>query len=162
MKVLGLITIVMLLLFFTACQKKETAAEPEKAPEKEWVMAMVTNQSGLGDQAFNDATWAGFELAEKELGITKKVLESREQAQYVPNLSALADQKVDLVVGVGFMIKDLLFRCCLQAGWQLSGEGREMHWLRSLPERLCPRGCYFYLIQRRYYFAGSSKYFDHI
>ncbi len=106
LKVVGLITIVLLLMSFTACQKKEAAAEPEKAPEKEWVMAMVTNQSGLGDQAFNDATWAGFELAEKELGITKKVLESREQAQYVPNLSALADQKVDLVVGVGFMIKD--------------------------------------------------------
>lgn len=102
LKAVGLITIVMLLLSFTACQKKEAAAEPEK----EWVMAMVTNQSGLGDQAFNDATWAGFEVAEKELGITKKVLESREQAQYVPNLSALADQKVDLVVGVGFMIKD--------------------------------------------------------
>jgi len=80
----------------------QKASEAAKKP----VMAMVTNQSGLGDQAFNDATWAGFILAQEKLGIEPKVLESREQAQYVPNLSILADQKSDLVVGVGFMIKD--------------------------------------------------------
>ncbi len=39
------------------------------------------NQSGLGDQAFNDATWAGFVLAHKKLGIDPKVLESHEQSQ---------------------------------------------------------------------------------
>jgi len=68
--------------------------------------AMVTNQSGLGDQSFNDTTYAGLVKAEQDFGIRKKVVESREQAQYVPNLSALAEEKCDLVIGVGFMIKD--------------------------------------------------------
>lgn len=87
--------------------KATTGTEEKQEPaKKEWVMAMVTNQSGLGDQAFNDATWAGFVMSKEKLGITPKVLEAREQAQYVPNLSTLADQKCDLVVGVGFMIKD--------------------------------------------------------
>jgi basic membrane protein A len=89
---------VIFLLAGGALQESEAAKKP--------VMAMVTNQSGLGDQAFNDATWAGFILAQEKLGIEPKVLESREQAQYVPNLSILADQNCDLVVGVGFMIKD--------------------------------------------------------
>ena len=76
--------------------------------EKQLVMTMVTNQSGLGDQAFNDAAWAGLIMAEEKLGIEKKVLESREQAQYVPNFSTLAEQKVDLIIAVGFMMKDAL------------------------------------------------------
>ena len=81
-------------------------AQQESVAADKPIMAMVTNQSGLGDQAFNDATWAGFLLAQEKLGIEPKVLEAREQAQYVPNLSILADQQSDLVVGVGFMIKD--------------------------------------------------------
>jgi len=99
-----MIICVLLASTLLGCKKKEAEKPAEEV--KPMVMAMVTNQSGLGDQAFNDATWAGFVLAQEKLGITPKVLESREQAQYVPNLSALADQKCDLVVGVGFMIKD--------------------------------------------------------
>jgi len=83
--------------------ESDTAAEPA---EKKLVMAMVTNQSGLGDQSFNDAAWEGLGQAEAKYGIERKVLESREQAQYVPNLSTLAEQGASLVVGVGFMIKD--------------------------------------------------------
>jgi basic membrane protein A len=80
--------------------KEEAAAQPKL------VMAMVTNQSGLGDQSFNDAAWEGLAQAEKKYGVERKVLESREQAQYVPNLSTLAEQKASLIIGVGFMIKD--------------------------------------------------------
>ena len=82
-------------------QEKQEVQEAEKL-----VMAMVTNQSGLGDQSFNDAAWEGLGMAEEKLGIERKVLESREQAQYVPNLSTLAEQKASLICGVGFMIKD--------------------------------------------------------
>lgn len=96
------------LLVFMSCGEKESevaVAEPEPVKEK-LVMAMVTNQSGLGDQSFNDAAWEGLGQAEKKYGIERKVLESREQAQYVPNLSTLAEQGASLIVGVGFMIKD--------------------------------------------------------
>ena len=74
--------------------------------EQKLVMAMVTNQSGLGDQSFNDAAWEGLGMAEQKLGIERKVLEAREQAQYVPNLSTLAEQNAAVIFGVGFMIKD--------------------------------------------------------
>ncbi len=92
----------------SGCNKsvpEEAAAAPAPVAEK-LVMAMVTNQSGLGDQSFNDAAWEGLGQAEIKYGIERKVLESREQAQYVPNLSTLAEQGASLVVGVGFMIKD--------------------------------------------------------
>ena len=100
--VVSILIVISVSVSFLLVGGAQKASEAAKKP----VMAMVTNQSGLGDQAFNDATWAGFILAQEKLGIEPKVLESREQAQYVPNLSILADQRSDLVVGVGFMIKD--------------------------------------------------------
>jgi basic membrane protein A len=68
--------------------------------------AMVTDQAGLGDQAFNDATWEGFTALNEDFGVQVKVVETNEQAQYVPNLSTLAEQGEDLIVGVGFLLKD--------------------------------------------------------
>ena len=100
--VVSILMVISMSISFLLLGGSRKASEAADKP----VMAMVTNQSGLGDQSFNDATWAGFLLAQEKLGIEPKVLESREQAQYVPNLSILADQNCDLVVGVGFMIKD--------------------------------------------------------
>ena len=68
--------------------------------------AMVTDQAGLGDQAFNDATWEGFTALNEDFGVQIKVVETNEQAQYVPNLSTLAEQEETLIVGVGFLLKD--------------------------------------------------------
>ncbi|MFA5853391.1 MAG: BMP family ABC transporter substrate-binding protein [Spirochaetales bacterium] len=93
--------VIALVLLFALVAGNLWAADPKKM-----VMAMVTNQSGLGDQSFNDAAWEGLAQAVAKYGIERKVLESREQAQYVPNLSTLAEQKASLIIGVGFMIKD--------------------------------------------------------
>ena len=40
------------------------------------------------------------------MALQVKVVETNEQAQYVPNLSTLAEQDEDLIVGVGFLLKD--------------------------------------------------------
>ncbi len=85
-----------------------TKAAPTAVPAKKLTFAMVTDQSGLGDQAFNDATWSGFQALKKDYGVNIKVVESSEQAQYVPNLSTLAEQHADLIVGVGFLMKDAM------------------------------------------------------
>lgn len=103
--------LLVLLIMMTATSlwaggNKESGKKAADGAEKKLVMAMVTNQSGLGDQSFNDAAWEGLGEAERKYGIERKVLESREQAQYVPNLSTLAEQGASLVIGVGFMIKD--------------------------------------------------------
>ncbi len=101
-KTVGMIFLIMIIAVNVwAGGDKEEAQVEEKL-----VMAMVTNQSGLGDQSFNDAAWEGLGMAEEKYGIERKVLEAREQAQYVPNLSTLAEQGASLIIGVGFMIKD--------------------------------------------------------
>jgi len=69
---------------------------------------MVTDQSGLGDQGFNDIAWEGLQRAANELNGEARVIESTEQAQYVPNLTRLALDDVDLVMGVGFLLVDAM------------------------------------------------------
>ncbi|HEY7036849.1 MAG TPA: BMP family ABC transporter substrate-binding protein [Thermomicrobiales bacterium] len=71
------------------------------------VITMVTDTAGLGDQSFNDLANKGGTDAAKEFGFTWKVIESADAAQYVPNLTAGAEQGV-LTVGVGALITDAI------------------------------------------------------
>ncbi len=84
----------------------EGAVQPSTQMVTDLSMAMVTDEAGLGDQGFNDAAWSGMERAKEDFGADIKVVELREQAQYVPNFSTLAEQGEDLVVGVGFLLLD--------------------------------------------------------
>ncbi|MEN9225726.1 MAG: BMP family ABC transporter substrate-binding protein [Thermostichus sp. DRC_bins_24] len=78
-----------------------------QAPTGAITVTMVTDQAGLGDQGFNDLAWAGLQKAAAELGVEAKFIESREFAQYVPNLSAAA-RTSELTVGVGFLLTDAI------------------------------------------------------
>lgn len=88
----------------------ETAPDPSttgsEAPTADYLWVMVTDQAGLGDQGFNDLAFAGLERAAAELGGETQVIESNEQAQYVPNLQQAVDSGADMIVGVGFLISD--------------------------------------------------------
>jgi basic membrane protein A and related proteins len=80
-----------------------TAAAPAKKSIK---VGLVTDIGGLNDRSFNTLANKGLEDAKSQLGVTGRVLTSKSNADYVPNLSTLAQQKYDLVVGVGFLMAD--------------------------------------------------------
>ncbi|HWI72576.1 MAG TPA: BMP family ABC transporter substrate-binding protein [Baekduia sp.] len=80
-----------------------TAAAPAKKSIK---VGLVTDIGGLNDRSFNALANKGLEDAKSQLGITGRVLTSKSNADYVPNLSTLAQQKYDLVIGVGFLMAD--------------------------------------------------------
>ena len=88
--------------------------EPEDDPTEEvmedaYTWAMVTDQHGLGDQGFNDLAFAGMNRITDAHGGEIKVVESTEQAQYVPNFSQLAETgDVDLIAGIGFLLIDVM------------------------------------------------------
>ena len=69
-------------------------------------VGLVTDIGGLNDRSFNQLANAGLEQAEKDLGVEGRVLTSKANSDYVPNLSTLAQQKYDLVIGVGFLMAD--------------------------------------------------------
>src|SRR5947209_2314995 len=70
--------------------------------------AVVTDVGGIGDKSFNMMAWKGLQRAGKELGFDVKLAESRERADYEPNLRRLAGQDADVVVAVGFALRDAL------------------------------------------------------
>jgi basic membrane protein A len=74
--------------------------------EKKIRVAMVTDIGGLNDRGFNALAYKGLQQAKSELGADIRVVTSKSNADYVPNLSSLARQKYDLVIAVGFLMGD--------------------------------------------------------
>ena len=70
-------------------------------------VTMVTDTAGIGDQSFNDLAKKGLDKAAAELGVKANVIESRDAAAYVPNLTQAAESS-DLIVGVGFLLTDAI------------------------------------------------------
>ena len=69
-------------------------------------MGLVTDIGGLNDRSFNQLANEGLERSKSELGVETRVLISAKNSDYVPNLSTLAQQKYDLVIGVGFLMAE--------------------------------------------------------
>jgi basic membrane protein A len=83
-----------------------TPATTTPAAKKSIKVGLVTDIGGLNDRSFNTLANQGLQQAKSELGITGRVLTSKSNADYVPNLSTLAQQGDDLVIGVGFLMAD--------------------------------------------------------
>ena len=76
------------------------------APAKTFKVGLVTDVGGLHDRGFNQLSYAGLKRAQTKLGVQGRVLLSKANADYIPNLSALAKQGYDLVIAVGFLMTD--------------------------------------------------------
>src|SRR5215212_8402838 len=85
---------------------EESSNEPAatQEPQKKIKVGMVTDIGGLNDRSFNEAAYKGLKQAESDLGAEIRVITSKSNADYVPNLSTLARQKYDLVIAVGFLM----------------------------------------------------------
>jgi basic membrane protein A len=81
-----------------------TATASPAAAGKKIRVAMVTDIGGLNDRSFNQLAYQGLKDAKSQLGADIRVLTSSQNSDYVPNLSSLARQKYDLIIGVGFQI----------------------------------------------------------
>ena len=113
---LAIVAIVMAALLIVAAgcgssndKKSSTSggASTTAAPAKKSIkVGLVTDIGGLNDRSFNSLANQGLQQAKNELGIQGRVLTSKSNADYVPNLSTLAQQRYDLVIGVGFLMSD--------------------------------------------------------
>jgi len=71
-------------------------------------VGLSTDIGGLNDRSFNHLAYVGLQRAAKDLGVETRVVQASSPADYVPNLSALARQGYNLVIGVGFTEIDAL------------------------------------------------------
>ena len=95
----------------TSCAtKKPTDASVPQAGDgpKKIKVGLVTDTGGVGDKSFNAQAWTGLQQAEKELGAKVKYVESKQNADYVANLTKFAEANYDLVFAVGFLMQDAL------------------------------------------------------
>jgi basic membrane protein A len=69
-------------------------------------VGLVTDIGGLNDRSFNQLANTGLEQAKKELGVETRVITSKSNADYVPNLTTLVQQKYDLIIAVGFLMAE--------------------------------------------------------
>ncbi len=75
-------------------------------------VGLVTDVGGIDDKSFNQGTWEGIKLFAKENklkeGVDVKYLQSTADADYIPNLSTFADEKLDLIVAPGFLFEEAM------------------------------------------------------
>ena len=76
------------------------------APAFAFLACAVTDTGGVDDKGFNQYTWQGVQDAAKEGGFETKLLESKAETDYVPNLQSFAQAKCDVIVTVGFLLGD--------------------------------------------------------
>lgn len=91
-----------------AKEKEGSASAPK---EDTFSIAMVTDTGGVDDKSFNQSAWTGIKEYGKENNYTKgdggfDYLQSKEDADYLPNFNKLVQRDFDLIFGVGFLLKE--------------------------------------------------------
>jgi basic membrane protein A and related proteins len=66
----------------------------------------VTDLGGVDDKGFNQTAWKGVQDAQKDLGVEGKLLESKAETDYVPNINSFVAEKCDMIITVGFLLGD--------------------------------------------------------
>jgi basic membrane protein A and related proteins len=84
----------------------ETAGQTETGDAEGITVGLVSDVGRFNDRSFNQSALEGLRRAESELGVEGRPIESRQTADYVPNLSTLARQEFDLSIGVGFLLAE--------------------------------------------------------
>lgn len=92
-------------------QEKKTDAPERTAPAVGLKVGLVMDEAGIDDKSFNAAAYEGLQRAITDLGVDKdkaRWIQSKTNADYKTNLTQLANQGYDLVVGIGFSMLDPL------------------------------------------------------
>jgi basic membrane protein A len=82
------------------------AAFGSAAPAFAYKACQVTDLGGVDDKGFNQTAWEGVQEAEKSLGVEGKLLESKAETDYEPNVNSFVAEKCDIIITVGFLLGD--------------------------------------------------------
>ncbi len=100
------VIIACVLLVLVACQGGEKQPEGDQAERIR--IGLVLSVGGLGDKSFNDSAYEGLTRAAEELGIYPLYGQPEQMAEDEKYLRQYAEEGLDLVIGVGFLMKDAL------------------------------------------------------
>ena len=90
-----------------ASSEEETEAETEEDIDGTgFKIGMVTDVGGVNDGSFNQSAWEGLQRAGEAFGCEVKYIESKGDADYVPNLESFLDEDYDLIICTGYVMAD--------------------------------------------------------
>ncbi len=113
--VVVLLAIAVVASLAVGCAAEEPVAPtPTEEPTTNIKAAMVTDVGGLGDNSFNDLSYAGLKRAEQELGVEIEALESKEPTDYESNINQLAAAGFSPIFAVGFLMTDTVIKVAPQ------------------------------------------------
>jgi len=98
----------------TTTSSSTPAAGASTATGQHPKIGLVTDVGGLNDKSFNSLADQGRQQAQAQLDVDTSVTESKQQADYVPNLTKYAQDKYDLVIGVGFLMQNAIWKVATQ------------------------------------------------
>lgn len=107
-KILSLIFIVIFSLVLTACNAQELVCDPDQ----DFRVGLVTDIGGIDDKSFNQGTWEGIERFGKAYDLCRdegyRYLQSQSESEYIPNLTTLSEEGIDLIVAAGFLFNEAI------------------------------------------------------
>ncbi|WP_108669634.1 BMP family lipoprotein [Peribacillus acanthi] len=93
-----------------ACGKGEEKQGGSEEKENDFKVAMVTDVGGVDDKSFNQSAWEGLTKFGTDNGLEKgkgiDYLQSKDEADYTPNLNTLVRNKFDLIYGIGYLLAE--------------------------------------------------------
>jgi basic membrane protein A and related proteins len=107
-------------LFLVACTPTASTAAPAVLAQPTTVptiavtppdassikVGLVTDISGVNDQAFNQLAWEGIQKASTDMGFQAKFLESQQPTDYEKNIDVLAAEGYNVIITVGAQMGD--------------------------------------------------------
>jgi basic membrane protein A len=84
----------------------EATTETADGGGEQITVGLVSDVGRFNDRSFNQSALEGLHKAESDLGAKVRPIESRQTADYIPNLSSLARQDYDVSIGVGFLLAE--------------------------------------------------------
>jgi basic membrane protein A and related proteins len=100
-----LILVAFLAVTAAGCGSKKKAATTTTTTTTQaasFKVGLSTDTGGLNDRGFNHLAYVGLQKAASQLGVQTRVVQSASPSEYIPNMTALARQGYNLVIGVGF------------------------------------------------------------
>ncbi len=90
----------------TSTEPTTPTPEPTETPDR-FQVGLVTDVGGINDGSFNIAAWSGVRSAANEFGLKASYLESQSQDDYASNIKQFLGQGADMIITVGFLLKDV-------------------------------------------------------
>ena len=99
---LALVTALALLAAGCGSKKSSSGSTTTTQSAAAFKVGLSTDTGGLNDRSFNHLAYVGLKRAQTQLGVETRVVTAASSSDYIPNLTALARQGYNLVIGVGF------------------------------------------------------------